>query len=282
MNKGKISGCNGCFCQILAVYYKIILPAGGREADTSNASEKKEERTVHGSGMDPDRRRRLLAGGAFVLFLLLTAVVGWYIGRPMVALAGEPERFRAWVDSHGLWGSLAFLGMMVLQVVIALIPGEPLEIAAGYAFGFWQGTLLCLIGIFLGSVLVFLLVRRFGTALVEVFFSQEKIHSLKFLHQSRRRDFLIFLVLFIPGTPKDLLSYFAGLTDIRLSKWLLIAAVARIPSVATSTAGGAAVGDKNYLFAAVVFAATFVISLLGLWLYNRISARREEKRNHEQ
>lgn len=234
------------------------------------------------SRMDPERRRRLLAGGAFVLFLALTGVVGWYIGRPMVALAGEPERFRAWVDGHGIWGSLAFLGMMTLQVVIALIPGEPLEIAAGYAFGFWQGTFLCLLGIFLGSVLVFLLVRRFGTTLVEVFFSREKIQSLRFLHQSRRRDFLIFLVLFIPGTPKDLLSYFAGLTDIRFSKWLLIAAVARIPSVATSTAGGAAVGDENYLFAAVVFAATFVISLIGLWLYNRISARREEKRNHEQ
>ena len=233
------------------------------------------------SHMDPQRRRRLLAGGAFVLFLALTGVVGWYIGRPMVALAGEPERFRTWVDGHGIWGSLAFLGMMILQVVIALIPGEPLEIAAGYAFGFWEGTFLCLLGIFLGSVLVFLLVRRFGTALVEVFFSREKIQSLRFLHQSRRRDFLIFLVLFIPGTPKDLLSYFAGLTDIRFSKWLLIAAVARIPSVATSTAGGAAVGDENYLFAAVVFAATFLVSLLGLWLYNRISARREEKRRHE-
>lgn len=236
---------------------------------------------MHGSGMDPDRRRRLLAGGAFVLFLLLTAVVGWYIGRPMIRLAGEPERFRAWVDSHGLWGSLAFLGMMVLQVVIALIPGEPLEIAAGYAFGFWEGTFLCLFGIFLGSVLVFFLVRHFGTALVEVFFSREKIQSLRFLHQSKRRDFLIFLVLFIPGTPKDLLSYFAGLTDIRFSKWLLIAAVSRLPSVVTSTVGGAAVGDKNYIFAAVVFGGTFVISLLGLWLYTRISARREEKRRHE-
>ena len=231
------------------------------------------------SRMDPERRRRLLAGGAFVLFLVLTGVVGWYIGRPMVALAGEPERFRAWVDSHGIWGSVAFVGMMTLQVVIALIPGEPLEIAGGYAFGFWQGTFLCLLGIFIGSVLVFLLVRRFGTALVEVFFSREKIQSLRFLRQSKRRDTLLFLVLFIPGTPKDLLSYFVGLTDLKFSKWLLIAAFARIPSVATSTAGGAAVGDENYVFAGAVFAVTLVVSLLGLWLYNRISARRQQRRN---
>ena len=223
------------------------------------------------------RHKKLLAGTAFVLFLLLTLAVGWWIGRPMIRFVNQPELFRSWVDSHGIWGNLAFLGMMVLQIVIALIPGEPLEIGAGYAFGFWEGTLLCMLGIAIGSTLVFLLVRRFGMLLVEVFFSREKIQSLRFLHHSPRRDFLIFLVLFIPGTPKDLLSYFAGLTDISLPKWVLIATVARIPSVVTSTAGGSLVGEKNYLSALLVFAATLLISALGLWIYNRISRSKNAK-----
>ena len=219
----------------------------------------------------PQRRKKLLAAAAFGLFLLLTLAVGWWIGRPMIRFVNQPELFREWVDSHGIWGNLAFLGMMVLQIIIAIIPGEPLEIGAGYAFGFWEGTLLCMVGIAIGSALVFLLVRRFGMLLVEVFFSREKIQSLRFLHRSPRRDFLIFLVLFIPGTPKDLLSYFAGLTDIPLSRWLLIATIARLPSVVTSTVGGNAVGEKNYLFALVVFGVTLVISALGLWIYNRLS-----------
>ena len=224
-----------------------------------------------------ERHKRLLAGISFLIFILLFLAVAWFVGRPMVRFVQKPELFREWVDAHGIWGNLAFLGMMFLQVVVAVIPGEPLEIGAGYAFGFLEGTLLCLLGIFLGSAVVFLLVRRFGMHLVEVFFDREKIHSLKFLQQSKKRDLLIFLVMFIPGTPKDLLSYFAGLTDIKLGRWLLITTVARLPSVITSTVGGNAVGEQNYLFAVLVFAGTLVVSGLGLWIYQRISKRKKDE-----
>lgn len=222
-----------------------------------------------------ERRRKLLAAGALVIFIVLMAAVAWFIGRPMIRFVEEPDLFRAWVDSHGVWGRLAFIGMTVLQIVVAFIPGEPLEIGAGYAFGFWEGTFLCLVSILVGSALVFLLVRRFGMLLVEVFFSREKIQSLKFLHHSPRRDMLIFLILFIPGTPKDLLSYVAGLTDIRLSRWLLIATVARIPSVITSTAGGSLMGEQNYLFAILVFAGTLAVSGLGVLIYRQISRHKK-------
>lgn len=224
-----------------------------------------------------DIRQKLLAIGAIAIFVLLSLAIAWFIGRPMLHFAGEPERFRSWVEGHGIVGNLAFLGMMVLQVVVAIIPGEPLEIGAGYTFGAWKGTLLCLIGIAIGSAIIFFLVRKFGMWLVEVFFSREKIQSLGFLHESKKRDILIFLILFIPGTPKDLLSYFAGLTDIRFSKWILLSTAARIPSVITSTIGGSAVGDQNYLFAIGVFAVTLLVSALGLFCYNRITAKQKQQ-----
>jgi len=62
--------------------------------------------------------------------------------------------------------------MEVLKVLIVFILGEPFEIAAGYAFGIWEGLLLCTIGISIGSIVVFLLVRRFGSSVVEVFFNK--------------------------------------------------------------------------------------------------------------
>ncbi len=220
-----------------------------------------------------DRHKRMLYIFSLAVFLLLFLAVAWFIGRPMIRFVREPDLFRSWVDSHGIWGSLAFIGMMVLQVVFAIIPGEPLEIGAGYAFGFWEGTLLCMIGVAVGSLLVFALVRRFGVRLVETFFSENKIHSLRFLQNSRKRDILIFFVMFIPGTPKDLLSYFAGLTDIPMARWLLITTVARLPSVVTSTVGGNAVGEQNYLFAIVVFAATLLVSALGLLIYQQLCKR---------
>lgn len=73
----------------------------------------------------------------------------------------------------------------------------------------------------------------------------------------------------IPGTPKDLLCYFAGLTDIRLSLWLLICSLGRLPSIVTSTVGGDALGTSNYWFAAAVFAITLVISLVGLLILQK-------------
>ena len=211
---------------------------------------------------------------AIVVALLFIAAVGYLVGKPMVDFVREPERFRAWVDSSGFVSRVIFVGMVVFQLVIALIPGEPLEMGAGYAFGAVEGTILCIIGCVVGSALVFLFVRRFGVKLVEVFFPREKIRSLRFLQDSRRLNLLTFIVFFIPGTPKDLLSYFIGLTDMKLGTWLLITAVARIPSIVTSTVTGDALGLKNYQFAIIAFGATLLLSLVGILVYRRLSARR--------
>lgn len=211
---------------------------------------------------------------AIIVALIFIAAVGYLVGKPMVEFVREPERFRAWVDSSGFASRVIFVGMVVFQLIIALIPGEPLEMGAGYAFGAVEGTILCIIGCVIGSALVFLIVRRFGVKLVEVFFPREKIRSLRFLQDSRRLNLLTFIVFFIPGTPKDLLSYFIGLTDMKLGTWLCITAVARIPSIVTSTVTGDALGLKDYQFALIAFGVTLALSLLGILVYRRLSARR--------
>ena len=211
---------------------------------------------------------------AIIVALIFIAAVGYLVGKPMVEFVREPERFRAWVDSSGFVSRVIFVGMVVFQLIIALIPGEPLEMGAGYAFGAVEGTILCIIGCVIGSALVFLFVRRFGVKLVEVFFPREKIRSLRFLQDSRRLNLLTFIVFFIPGTPKDLLSYFIGLTDMKLGTWLFITAVARIPSIVTSTVTGDALGLKDYQFALIAFGVTLALSLAGILVYRRLSARR--------
>ena len=221
------------------------------------------------------KQKKIISVIVLVLFLGFSAVVAYFIGRPMISLVSEPEKFRAWVESRGNWGRLIFIGMMMFQVLIALVPGEPLEIGAGYAFGAVEGTILCVIGVTLGSLLVFGLVRRFGIRLVEVFFDRNKIKQLKFLQNEKRLN----LVFFLPGTPKDLLTYFVGVTDIKLSKFIFIVSVARLPSIITSTVGGSALGIRKYELAAIVFGVTVIISLLGLFIYNRICRHREKKNN---
>lgn len=222
------------------------------------------------------KQKNIVGIAIFILFLGFCGVVGFVIGKPMIEFVSRPEEFRAWVDSHGIFGRIAFIGMTVFQVVIALVPGEPLEIGAGYAFGAVEGTILCLIGIGLGGVLVFFLVKHLGIRFVELFFSMDKIKSLKILKKSKKRDTLMFLVFFLPGTPKDLLTYFAGLTDIKVSYFIFLTTLARIPSVVSSTVGGSALGVKSYIMAIIVFAVTLIISAIGWILYKIIITEKKK------
>ena len=222
-----------------------------------------------------EKQKKWIAGTGIFLFLLLSTLVFFFAGKPLIQFAREPERFRAWVDQQGVLAPLAFLGMIVLQIVVAIIPGEPLEIAAGYAFGAWEGTLLCLLGSFVGRTVVFLLVRKFGTMAVEVFFPLEKLQSLKFLQNKRRLAFWVFFLFFLPGTPKDVLCYLTGLTDLPLKAWLIISALAPIPSIVTSTIGGNALGMGDYDFAVLIFVLTAAISGLGLLIYRRVCQKQE-------
>ncbi|MBQ2266421.1 MAG: TVP38/TMEM64 family protein [Clostridia bacterium] len=220
-----------------------------------------------------ERSKKIISAGVIAAFILFCAAVGWFIGRPLIQFVGEPEKFRAWVNESGFWGMIAFVGMTVFQVIIAFVPGEPLEIGAGYAFGAFWGTLLCIIGITLGSLIVFWLVRTLGVRLLEVFFTYEKIKSLKFLQNEKRLALITFFLFFLPGTPKDLLTYFVGLTKIDFKGFLFIVAVARIPSVITSTIGGSLLGSEKYILAVIAFGITLLISVIGWVIYNKISKK---------
>ncbi|MDL2323859.1 VTT domain-containing protein [Ruminococcaceae bacterium OttesenSCG-928-A16] len=215
-------------------------------------------------------RQKAAVVAVIAALAVLAGLVFWFVGRPMLTLASQPDVFRNWVQTHGIWGRLAFVGMMTLQIVIAFIPGEPLEIGAGYAFGAIEGSLLCMLGALIGSIIIFAFVRSFGVKLVELFFSKDKIQNLSFLQNNQKLNALVFLIFFIPGTPKDLLSYFVGLTQMRFLTWLAISTFARIPSIVTSTIGGDALGMQNYQFAIIVFVVTLAISGIGLLVYRHI------------
>ena len=223
------------------------------------------------------KAKKIITIVSIAVMIAFFAATAWFVGRPMLRFVKEPEQFREWVNAHGFVGKLAFIGMQVLQVVVAIIPGEPLELGAGYAFGVFEGLALCLIGVFIGGALIFAFTRYFGMKAVEAFFPKEKIESVKFLQNEKRLELIAFILFFIPGTPKDLLSYVGGLTPIKWHRWLLITTFARIPSIITSVVAGNALGVKNYTLAIVVTAATLVISAAGLIIYGVITKKRRDK-----
>ncbi len=210
--------------------------------------------------------------GLFV-FLFFT------LGKPLIAFVEQPELFRGWIDSHGVWGRVIFLGMTLLQIIIGIIPGEPLEIGAGYAFGIVEGTILCLLGILIGTALIWCFSHYLGIKAVEAFYPREKLEELKLLKDPERLNILTFVLFFIPGTPKDMLTYALGLTPMKLHTCLLITVIARIPSVITSVIGGSALGDKNYHLAIIIFAVTGIISLAGILFYHKRYGKKKDPKD---
>lgn len=225
------------------------------------------------------QRRRL--AGLLSLFVVAVLSVGlsFFLYRILLRQINTPEEFRAYIESFGWKGRFVFLGLQCLQVVVALIPGEVVEVGAGYAFGPLEGTLLCMAGVTIASSFIFVLTKKWGVRLVEIFISREKINELRFINSEKKLKRMAFILFFIPGTPKDLFTYFFGLTRIRLHEFLVISLIARIPSVVSSTIGGYIIGAQDYYSAGILFAVTGAVSLLGMALYSQIVRRR--KRAHE-
>lgn len=213
-----------------------------------------------------------------IIFVLLLAALTW-IFWPYVKELGTDEgraEFKAWVDGLGFGGWLVSLGIQLLQIFIAFIPGEPVELLLGYLWGPWLGLLTCLVGIFIGTLAIFLLVRRFGMPFVRKIVGDDDLTKYKFLSNKNKLELTVFVLFFIPGTPKDALTYIAPIAPISPVKYLLIATFARIPSIITSTILGDSIAEGNYFLAIAVFVITAVISVVGIIFGNKFVERKQK------
>lgn len=197
--------------------------------------------------------------GAF-LFLYFS------LGKELLTVVSDRETFRQWLESFPIPSDLAFVLIRAFQTVIKIIPAEPLEIGSGYIWGTWGGFAYCMIGTEIGSLIIILLTKIFGIRFVNLFADVSKINEWSFIKDSKKRWVLLFIIYVIPGTPKDLITYFIGLTDIKIIPFLIITGIARIPAIISSTYCGYTLVDKNYILSAVVFAVITVVSAAGTYI----------------
>ena len=209
----------------------------------------------------------LLIGGFITLYLTF--------GKQLLEIVKDATTFKAWLAGFGGYDRVVFVAIRALQTVVKIIPAEPLEIGAGYAYGTWGGLLYCMLGTEIGSLVILLLTRSFGTKVVELFVPMEKINELGFLKDEKRLGGTMFLLYLIPSTPKDLFTYFAGLTKLNIPIFLITTGFARIPSIITSTWCGSSLGEKNYLKSALIFGATALVGIIGMIIYKKISDKKK-------
>lgn len=192
---------------------------------------------------------------------------------PYFRRLSEPEcqvQLQQWVGKMGLKGLIIILGVQVLQVIIAFIPGEPVELLSGALYGTVGGMAICLAGCMFASAIIFALSKRFGKRLLYTLFSEEKVQSWKWLQDSKKCDMVTFILFFIPGTPKDMLTYIVGITEMRIGKFLRISTLARIPSVITSTMIGSTMRHGHWVASLTVFMITGLVGIIGIGFKERI------------
>ncbi len=186
---------------------------------------------------------------------------------------------RALIKENPVISAVVMVAICAVQVIIAFIPGEVVEVAAGYAFGAWWGAVLCTFGITLGSVISMLIAKRFGRRIVEAFYPKEKLDSMPVLSDPKKRNVLVVLLFLIPGTPKDLLTYIVGLTEMSIPLYVLLTTLSRFPSIIMSTLSGSAMGEQKYRSALWFFIVTGVLSGVGYLVYIYIQKRTSKKRD---
>ena len=168
--------------------------------------------------------------------------------------------FKQKVESSGVLGLLSLFALEVAQIFLFIIPGEPIEILAGMCYGALWGTVFIMASAGIISTVIFFLVRKLGKKFVYEFCDENKVKKIENskLFQNPKQIFLL------PGTPKDLLVYIAGLLPIKPTRFIVISVLARFPSVISSTLAGAniAVGDWKLgilLYGVIVVAVAILI-----------------------
>ena len=181
--------------------------------------------------------------------------------------------FKERLDGMGYGKFWIMFLLEAAQILLVVLPGEPLEILAGMCFGTIGGTIFIMATVCVTTTIIFLLVRKFGRAYVEEFFSKEKldkIESSKFFKNPKNIEIIMTILFIIPGTPKDLLVYIGGLLPIKPVRFIMISTFARFPSVITSTLMGASFLNGNIKFSIIVYIATFVITLIFIFIVNKL------------
>jgi len=242
---------------------------------------KKQQPAVAFQALPPEdvKRRKRIGILSLIVILVLFGLITYFVGFPLVkTLKDSPDTFRDYVKSHGALGPFLMMGIMALQVVVAIIPGEPFEWGSGFVFGWFEGALWCLLGSAVASAILYLAVRKWGVKLVEAFFPREKIMKYAFLQDEKRLNLLTFILFLIPGTPKDLLTYLMGLTPMRFTPYILLSSLARIPSLVSSSIAGNFSLRGNWTATVITYAINLLISVPFIIWYRRLSKQSKQEK----
>lgn len=211
--------------------------------------------------------------GLIVFIGIMVAVVSFLW--PMLSSIFQPggvDNLIASVREKGAWGVLFLLGLQLVQIVIAFIPGEVVQMAAGIIYGPWLGALIILIGCVISSAIVFTLVHWLGAPFVQDMVSEKNMEKFEAFQKSGKLSMIVFILFLIPGLPKDVFTYLVPLTNMRMRTFLIISNGARIPGIIVSTYAASGLVSGDIMQSVIIFVIAAAIALIAILLFNKFTA----------
>ena len=176
----------------------------------------------------------------------------------------------------GIVGVLIFTFIQALQVVIAVIP--PIQVVGGVLFGWFWGGLLSFLGTLLGTMAIFVLVKKFGRPIVEAFVDEKQLKKFKFLQNEKKITVILIILYLIPGIPKDVISYIVPLTPISKKDFFYYVMPCRLPAIMLSTILGSNVKSGNFTVVLVVLGVALVAGIVG-FLFKDVIVNKMKQHN---
>ncbi len=248
-----------------------------KDKDSIIKNETEEERKVRMA-----RHRKRVQILSLVVFVAVIAGATYLLWPFMSSLNTDEgmESIRETLSSYGsVGGVLVFTAIQAIQVIIAVVP--PIQIVGGLLFGWFFGAVLSFAGVVLGSLVIFLLVKKIGTPIVEAFVDEKQITKFKFLQDERKLTGILILLYLIPGIPKDVLTYIVPLTKVSAKDFFMYVMPCRLPAIIMSTVLGSNVGSGNFVIVIGIIAAFMVIGIVGFFfkdaILNKIKQHKKPK-----
>ncbi len=176
------------------------------------------------------------------------------------------------ITEHRTYAAFIFIGMQILQVVAAPVPGEVSGFVGGVFFGAFGGIIFSTIGLAIGSWFAFVLARLAGRPIVEKIVNPETIKRYDYV-MKHKGMFLAFLMFLIPGFPKDILCYVLGLGHMRHRDFLVVSTTGRLLGTTLLTLEGSFFRNKRYGAFFTVLAVSIVMIML-VMIYRETIERR--------
>ncbi|MCR4302009.1 MAG: TVP38/TMEM64 family protein [Sulfuricaulis sp.] len=208
-----------------------------------------------------------------LLILLAVAVIGamFYAlyATGMIDLLTNKKRLLEFINTNRAHAATIFIGLQIVQVVAAPLPGEITGFVGGILFGPVWGVVYSTIGLTIGSWLAFMLARLLGRPIVERLVSREIIERYDYV-MKHKGLLLAFLMFLIPGFPKDILCYILGLGHMNQRDFLLVSATGRLLGTVLLTMGGTYFRDAKYAALFTVVGVSLLVILLVMIYRNQI------------